>query len=311
MAAVCRRALDDGIRAIAFGDLFLQDIRDYRERQLQGTGLEPLFPLWHLPTRELASDMLAGGVRAKITCVDPRKLDGSFAGREFDRAFLDALPPEVDPCGENGEFHTFVYAAPVFSSPIPVHSGEIVERDGFVFADVVPEFLFADYCKLVEERIERHYGIRIVTRDIPDPLTGDLDGAEIHVDYSLTPEQRLFLLAHLFGHTVQWNLDPRASAMAQPQIPVSERLLQPLLDYEAQAAGYGLALLHESGVTAIDQWFSDHSACDQAYLSHFYRTGEKRAFRSFWRDRTRRIEPRKVPPFTPTKQVSRMDGIVI
>jgi uncharacterized protein (TIGR00290 family) len=139
MRAVCQRALAEGITAVAFGDLFLQDIRDYRERQLQSTGLEPLFPVWEIPTAKLARDMIAAGVKAKITCVDPAQVDRTFAGREFDQAFLDSLPSGVDPCGENGEFHTFVYEAPVFSSPIEVRMGEIVERDGFVFADVLPE----------------------------------------------------------------------------------------------------------------------------------------------------------------------------
>ena len=139
MRGVCQRALEEGITAIAFGDLFLQDIRDYRERQLQGTGLEPLFPVWEIPTAKLARDMIAAGVKAKITCVDPAQVDRAFAGCDFDQALLDSLPPGVDPCGENGEFHTFVYDAPVFSSPIAVSMGEIVERDGFVFADVLPE----------------------------------------------------------------------------------------------------------------------------------------------------------------------------
>ena len=139
MLALCRRAIDEGIGGFAFGDLFIQDIRDYRVRQLQGTGLEPLFPVWQIPTAQLARDMVAGGLKAKITCVDPSKLAKSFAGCDFNDAFLEALPQSVDPCGENGEFHTFVYDAPVFSRPIHVHSGEIVERDGFVFADVVPE----------------------------------------------------------------------------------------------------------------------------------------------------------------------------
>jgi uncharacterized protein (TIGR00290 family) len=137
MGAACRRAVDEGIEAIAFGDLFLRDIREYRERQLSGTGLQPLFPVWELPTAELASDMIRGGIRAKVTCVDPTKLDRGFAGRDFDVALLAALPANVDPCGENGEFHTFVYDAPVFSQPIEVQTGEIVERDGFVFADVL------------------------------------------------------------------------------------------------------------------------------------------------------------------------------
>ena len=139
MLALCRRAIDEGIGGFAFGDLFLQDIRDYRVRQLQGTGLEPLFPVWQIPTAQLARDMVAGGLKAKITCVDPSKLAKSFAGCDFDHAFLEALPQSVDPCGENGEFHTFVHDAPVFSRPIHVHTGEIVERDGFVFADVLPE----------------------------------------------------------------------------------------------------------------------------------------------------------------------------
>ena len=139
MRGVCQRAIAEGITAVAFGDLFLQDIRDYRERQLQGTGLDPLFPVWEIPTAKLARDMIAAGVKAKITCVDPAQVDRAFAGRDFDQALLDSLPPGVDPCGENGEFHTFVYDAPMFSRPIDVRLGEIVERDGFVFADVLPE----------------------------------------------------------------------------------------------------------------------------------------------------------------------------
>lgn len=136
MRDVCARALQEGIQAVAFGDLFLTDVRAYRERQLSGTSLEPLFPVWHLPTRELANEMLVAGVRAKITCVDPRFLRPDFAGREFDRDFLRELPSTVDPCGENGEFHSFVYAGPMLARPIPVSVGEVVERDGFVFADL-------------------------------------------------------------------------------------------------------------------------------------------------------------------------------
>jgi len=139
MRAVCQRATAEGITAIAFGDLFLQEIRDYRVRQLQGSGLEPLFPVWQIPTDQLGREMIAGGVKAKITCVDPKKLTKSFAGRDYDLRLLQALPPEIDPCGENGEFHTFVHDAPEFSRPIAVRTGEIVERDGFVFADVLPE----------------------------------------------------------------------------------------------------------------------------------------------------------------------------
>jgi uncharacterized protein (TIGR00290 family) len=138
MAGAWRRATEAGVTAVAFGDLFLQDVREYRERQMAAAGLEPLFPLWRIPTRQLASEMIHAGVRATVTCVDPSKLDRSYAGREFDAEFLESLPPQCDPCGENGEFHTFVYDAPVFAAPIDVRIGEIVERDGFVFADVLP-----------------------------------------------------------------------------------------------------------------------------------------------------------------------------
>jgi uncharacterized protein (TIGR00290 family) len=138
MRAVCQRASAEDITAVAFGDLFLQDIRDYRLQQLQGTGLEALFPVWQIPTAQLARDMITAGLKAKLTCVDPTKLQKTFAGCDFDLRLLEALPPAIDPCGENGEFHTFVYNAPVFSSPISVRTGEVLERDGFVFADVLP-----------------------------------------------------------------------------------------------------------------------------------------------------------------------------
>jgi uncharacterized protein (TIGR00290 family) len=136
MAEACRAAVTDGFEAIAFGDLFLRDIREYRERKLAGSGLEPLFPLWGIPTRELADEMIRGGLRAKITCVDKKQLDRSFAGREFDAALLAELPPHADPCGENGEFHTFAYAGPMFRHSIPVAAGELRDADGFVFADL-------------------------------------------------------------------------------------------------------------------------------------------------------------------------------
>jgi len=136
MSDACRRAIAADIAAIAFGDLFLEDIRAYRERQLKTTELRPLFPLWGIPTAQLAREMIRAGVRAKITCLDPAKLDPSFAGREYDGSFLDSLPAGVDPCGENGEFHTFVYESPIFSRPIEVRTGQVVKHDGFVFADV-------------------------------------------------------------------------------------------------------------------------------------------------------------------------------
>ncbi len=144
MADVYRRAARAGVTAVAFGDLFLEDIREYRERQMAAAGLEPLFPVWRIPTGQLASEMIRAGVKAKVTCVDSSKLDSSYAGREFDTRFLDSLPQKCDPCGENGEFHTFVYDAPVFAAPIHVQTGEIVERDGFVFADVLPSGNCAD-----------------------------------------------------------------------------------------------------------------------------------------------------------------------
>ena len=133
------RATASGFTHIAFGDLFLEDVRKYREERLAGTGLQPVFPLWQQPTDRLARDMVAGGLRAKLTCIDPRVLDRSFAGRDFDPELLDALPATVDPCGERGEFHTFAHAGPMFQNDVGVQPGEIVGRDGFIFADVLAE----------------------------------------------------------------------------------------------------------------------------------------------------------------------------
>ena len=136
MGAACAAALADGATALVFGDLFLEDIRTYREQQLAGTGLTPLFPLWQRPTPQLAQRMIEVGIDAVVTCVDSRALDASFAGRSFDADFLADLPDGVDPCGENGEFHTLVVSSPDFATPLDVEVGEVVERDGFVFADV-------------------------------------------------------------------------------------------------------------------------------------------------------------------------------
>ncbi len=138
MGTAIETARADGIVTMAFGDLFLEAIRRYREERLRGTGLAPLFPLWKRPTRELAEEMIAVGLRARITCIDPKVLAPSFAGREFDTTLLADLPDRVDPCGENGEFHTFAWDGPMFRHPIRVEGGEIVERDGFVFADLIP-----------------------------------------------------------------------------------------------------------------------------------------------------------------------------
>jgi len=136
MREAVTRARDEGFTHVAFGDLFLEDVRRYREERLAGTGLTPLFPLWGRPTGTLARTMLDGGLEAVLTCVDPRHLDRSFAGRRFDASLLADLPASVDPCGERGEFHSFCYAGPMFTQPIAAHAGVVVERDGFVFADV-------------------------------------------------------------------------------------------------------------------------------------------------------------------------------
>jgi uncharacterized protein (TIGR00290 family) len=127
----------EGATHLAFGDLFLEDVRRYRESLLAGTGLDPLFPLWGRDTRALAAHMTAAGLRAWIVCVDPRQAPREWAGRVYDPAFVAAVPPEVDPCGERGEFHTFAFAGPMFRAPIAARAGEVVERDGFVFADLL------------------------------------------------------------------------------------------------------------------------------------------------------------------------------
>jgi uncharacterized protein (TIGR00290 family) len=136
MQAAVDRAVREGFTQVAFADLFLRDVRRYREERLAGTGLTPLFPLFDFDTRVLARTMVASGLRARITCVDPRQLDRRFAGREFDARLLDELPESVDPCGERGEFHTFAYQGPMFDRPVPVETGVTVERDGFVFTDL-------------------------------------------------------------------------------------------------------------------------------------------------------------------------------
>lgn len=135
MRMAVESALADGFTHVAFGDLFLEDVRDYRISRLAGTGLEPLFPVWGIPTADLARQMVAAGLRARLACVDTRVLDPSFVGREFDAALLADLPPHIDPCGEKGEFHTCVYAGPMFHQPIAIEAGEIVHREPFIWAD--------------------------------------------------------------------------------------------------------------------------------------------------------------------------------
>jgi diphthamide synthase (EF-2-diphthine--ammonia ligase) len=137
MAEACTRAVAEGFDTIAFGDLYLQDVRAYRERQLAGSGLRPIFPLWQVPTAQLARDMISAGLRARLSCIDSRVLDPGFAGRDFDSTLLTDLPASTDPCGENGEFHSFVYAGPMFRAPIAIETGEVRNVDGFIYMDLL------------------------------------------------------------------------------------------------------------------------------------------------------------------------------
>jgi uncharacterized protein (TIGR00290 family) len=137
MNAFVEQARRRGIEAIAFGDLFLEDIRAYREARMKGTGITPIFPLWGCNTSALAKSMIGAGLAARIVCLDPRQIDRRFIGRDFDSTLLLGLPEGVDPCGERGEFHTFAYAGPMFSAPVAIQSGETIERDGFLFADLM------------------------------------------------------------------------------------------------------------------------------------------------------------------------------
>jgi uncharacterized protein (TIGR00290 family) len=142
MGRFVREAGQQKIECMAFGDLFLDDVRDYREQALKDSGIRPIFPLWGEPTRKLAREIVAGGLMAKITCIDPKHLTAEWVGREYDASFLDTLPDTVDPCGENGEFHSFAYDGPMFSTPVAVGMGETVHRDGFVFADLLPQEIY-------------------------------------------------------------------------------------------------------------------------------------------------------------------------
>jgi diphthamide synthase (EF-2-diphthine--ammonia ligase) len=138
MRDLIHRATEHGGTHFAFGDLFLKDVREYREKQLAATGISPVFPLWGLDTRRLAQQMIADGLRAVLTCVDPRQIPAAFIAREFGSALLNELPPTADPCGENGEYHTFCYAGPMFNRPILVRTGQVVERDSFIYVDILP-----------------------------------------------------------------------------------------------------------------------------------------------------------------------------
>ena len=164
---------------------------------------------------------------------------------------------------------------------------------------------------LVERHIEQRYHLPVVITDVPDPFTGDLDGSTILVDYDLDAEEALFILVHLFGHTVQWNVSPddRALGLLEVREP-SDELLASLARYEVDAARYSLQLFHEAGVRDLDQWLADFAACDIAYLMHFYRTGEKKPFRSFWNESAQGLTPLAIPDFRPTKWISRSGTVI-
>lgn len=135
--ALNRAKQEEGVTHVAFGDLYLEDVRGYRERMMQEINLTPVFPIWQQPTDRLSREMVQSGLRAKITCIDPKKLSADFVGRTYDESFLDDLPDDIDPCGENGEFHSYAYSGPMFNESISIAVGEVVERDGFVFADLI------------------------------------------------------------------------------------------------------------------------------------------------------------------------------
>ena len=182
---------------------------------------------------------------------------------------------------------------------------------GEMAADYPTETRFREVFNLIEAYIERRYGLPVVIRDVTDPFTGDLDGAHIEVDYDQSCEDALFIVAHLFGHTVQWNTDARARELGTAVIKnPTEEFLSELRDYEHLACRYSMQLFHDAGVRDLDQWVADFAACDSAYLMHFYRTGEKRPFRTFWKRGLPILEPLPVPDFTPVRWVSRADGVV-
>lgn len=165
---------------------------------------------------------------------------------------------------------------------------------------------------VLERHIEDRYGIPVRVRDVPNPFTGDLDGAEIHVDYDEDIESALFIVAHLFGHTVQWNTSAESRELGYRLYPnPSDEIIRKLHEYELEACQYSMQLFHDAGVNDLDQWLSDYAACDFAYLLDFYRTSLKKPFRAFWRDGAPLLSAKPIPHFTPTKWVSRWDGIVV
>ena len=170
---------------------------------------------------------------------------------------------------------------------------------------------FREVFNQIERLIEERYGLPVVITDVPDPFTGDLDGEKILVDYDLNAEDALFILVHLFGHTVQWNVSPedRALGLLEVKDPTDE-LLASLERYERDAACYSLQLFHEAGVYDLDQWLANFAACDIAYLLYFYQTRAKREFRTFWRDDSARLTPMPIPEFRPTKWIARSGTVI-
>ncbi len=164
----------------------------------------------------------------------------------------------------------------------------------------------------VERMIEDRWSIPVHIQDVPNPFTGDLDGEQIMVDYDLEIHEAVFILIHLFGHTVQWNVSEqnRAIAFARPAV-WTEELLTQVTAYEQEACRYSIQLLHEAGFRDLDQWLSDFAACDTAYLMHFYKTGEKRPFRQFWTDDAPVLGPLAIPAFQPARWISRYEGTVV
>ncbi|MBK9030432.1 MAG: hypothetical protein IPL61_03675 [Myxococcales bacterium] len=170
---------------------------------------------------------------------------------------------------------------------------------------------FLEAFRLIERRIEDRWEIPVVISDVPAPFTGDLDGAEIRVDHDLDPEDALFIVVHLFGHTVQWNVSEEARAIAKHPGPWDDANLAALRAYEREACQYSLTLFHDAGVHDLDQWLADFSACDYAYLEHVFTTGAKPPFRTFWRADQPALAPLPIPPFTPTRWWNRWDGVVV
>ena len=165
---------------------------------------------------------------------------------------------------------------------------------------------------IVEPYVEDRYEIPVRIRDVPDPFAEDLDGSEIHVDYAEDIETAVFIVAHLFGHTVQWNTSEEARVIGYSINPnPTEEFLERLLVYERDACRYSLQLFHDAGVHDLDQWLCDYSACDLRYLMHFYRTGEKHPIKSFWEEGAELLEPLPIPEFHPKKWVTRFEGIVV